>query len=227
MNLALRLFAGIIDFLQFIFLILLAGFQFMTPVGGGVTGAATGAYFCYNATSGVISGVLEGLKCALGGGLIGAGLSAFALPIGIAIDIAISGTFGVLLILLLWVSGRFSLMAVLMGFTGEMLPGINAFVPGWSMLVHRSIHQYNLEQKEGAQAARSSFSLLSTAARLVPFAGGGTAAALVRTLPTRVPAAQPSSQPKQESSRIPLQTKNFDGIRPANDNRPHSYAQAA
>ncbi len=226
MNLALRLFAGVIDLLQFIFLIVLAGFQFITPVGGGITGAATGAYFCYNATSGVISGVLEGLKCAVGGGIVGAGLSAFALPAGIGIDIAISGTFGVVLIGLLWISGRLSLMPVIIGFTGEMLPGVNAFVPGWSILVHRCIQQYNLEQKEnGGPAARPSWSIITTAARLVPFSGGGAAAALVRG--GRASSASSMPTPKQQSSRVPLQTKNFDGIRPANDNRPQSYAQAA
>ena len=226
MNLALRLFAGVIDLLQFILLVVLAGFQFITPVGGGITGAATGAYLCYNATSGVISGVLEGLKCAVGGGLVGAGLSAFALPAGIAIDIAISGTFGALLILMLWVSGRFSFTAVVVGFTGEMLPFVNGFVPGWSLLVHRSIHQYKMEQEEGVSTTRSSISVVSTAARLMPFAGGGIGAALIRRTPV-VAADSVDPKSKQTTNRAPLQTKSFDGIRPANDNRPQPYAQAA
>lgn len=207
----MRLLAGIIDLLQFLLLVVLAAFQFMTPVGGGISGAAAGAYFCYNATSGAVSAVLEGLKCAVGGGLVGAGLSAFALPLGIAVDIAISGTFGVLLILLLWVSGRFSLMAVMIGFTGEMLPGINGFVPAWSLLVHRCIHQYKTAQKQGVSTSRTSFSILGTAAKLVPALGGGTAAALVRAAPT---IASVQAQAKSLPDRIAtLPTKNFDGIR--------------
>jgi hypothetical protein len=219
MNLALRLFAGAIDFLQFMFLVVLAGFQFITPVGGGVTGAAAGAYLCYNATSGAVSGLLEGLKCAVGGGIVGAGLSAFALPAGIAIDIAISTTFGFLLICFLWASGRFSLMPVIIGFTGEMLPMVNGFVPAWSLLVHRCIHQYNLEQRKGAEHTRTSFGILSTAARLVPFSGGGTAAALIRNVPNAPSNTSPFNTPKERESinRVLLPTKNFDGIRhPAN-----------
>jgi hypothetical protein len=221
----LRLFAGIIDFLQFIFFIVLLAFQLMTPVGGGVTGAAAGAYLCYNASSGVISGLIEGAKCAIGGTIVGAGLSAFAIPAGIAIDMAISCTFGVLLILALWVTGRLSFMAIAIGFTSEMLPGLNAFIPGWSLLVHRSIQQYKKKQKIGGTSATTSTVSLLDAARMIPFKRGGTAAALARRVPATAPI--PSVPGSQQTGRVPLQTRNFDGIRPTNSNRPQSYAQAA
>lgn len=224
MNLALRLFAGVIDLLQFIFFITLLAFQFMTPVGGGITGAAVGAYFCYNATDGVVSAALEGLKCAAGGGLVGAGLSALAIPAGIAIDVAISGTFGVLLILLLWVSGRFSLMAVVIGFSSEMLPGINGFVPGWSLLVHRCIQDYKLKQSGVGLGKRTTLSIIGGAAKMVP--GIGSALALTKTLPVAGSTASPVV-PQQPGGRVPLQTKNFDGIKHAKDSRPQPYAQLA
>lgn len=198
----------------------------MTPVGGGITGAVTGAVLCYNASSGVFEGITNAITCAAGGGLLGGGLSFIAAPAGIAIDIAISCTFGVLLILMLWVSGRFSFMAVVMGFGSEMLPGLNAFVPGWSLLVHRCIQQYKKEQKESGSGSRASLHFLVNAAKMVPLAGGGTAAALVRRMPATAPASN-SSESQQTSNRVPLQTRNFDGIRPANDNHPQPYAQAA
>jgi hypothetical protein len=117
-------------------------------------------------------------------------------------------------------------MAVAMGFTSEMLPGLNAFVPGWSLLVHRSIQQYKKKQKGEGSSARTAGSFLLGAAKMVPLGGGGTAAALAR----RAPAANPvpaNLGSAQASSRVPLQTRNFDGIRAANGNRPQSYAQAA
>jgi len=224
MNIALRLFAGVIDLLQFIFFITLLAFQFMTPVGGGVAGAVSGAVLCWNLSTGVWESFANAAACAAGGGALGTGLGFIGAPAAIAIDIAISCTFGVLLILLLWVSGRFSLMATLIGFTSEMLPGINGFVPGWSLLVHRCIQQYKKAQKEGTSTSRTSVGILTTAAKLVPALGGGTAAALLRKAPAAAPSAK---EPSEKSNRIPLQTRNFDGIRPANDNRPQSYAQAA
>lgn len=226
MNLALRICAGIIDLLQFIFFVVLLAFQFITPVGGGVTGAAAGAYLCYNASSGVISGLVAGLKCAVGGTIVGAGLSAFAAPAGIAIDIALSCTFGVLLVLMLWVTGRFSFMAVILGFGSEMLPGLNAFSPGWSILVHRCIQQYNKKQKGAASSPRTLGFLVQAASTVMPELTV-LSAARAGSRYMGAPAA-PAPEQRQSNSRIPLQTKNFDGIRPANDNVPRpTYVKAA
>lgn len=196
----------------------------MTPVGGGITGAATGAYICWSLSNGVWEGIANAAACATGGGLLGAGLSAFAAPMGIAIDIAISCTFGILLICMLWVTGRFSFMAVVMGFGSEMLPGLNAFVPGWSLLVHRCIQQYKKKQKEEGLPARATASFLVGAAKMVPLGGGGTAAALTRHAPA-TSFTSASRENNQASSRVPLQTRNFDGIRAANDSRPQSHVQ--
>ncbi len=227
MNWALRLFAGAIDLLQFIFFIVLLGFQFITPVGGAAVGGVTGAIVCWKYSSGVWEGIVNAAACSAGGGLLGGALSFIAGPIGIAIDIAISCTFGVLLILLLWVTGRFSLMPVVAGFTGEMLPGINGFMPGWSILVHRSIQQYKLKQKGAGLAKRSALGVLGSVMGAIP--GGRTAAALASpglSLATHSIGTALAKQPSAPG-RVPLQTKNFDGIRPANDNHPRTYAQAA
>lgn len=146
MNLLLRGFALVIDILQFLFFVVLLGFQVITPVGGGLVGAAGGAVVCWKLSNGVWEGMYNAGACALGGTLGGAALSALATPIGMAIDVAISSTFGVLLILILWISGRFYFMPVALGFSGEMMPGINGFAPLWSILVHRCIKQYERER---------------------------------------------------------------------------------
>ncbi len=226
MNVALRVFAGFIDLLQFIFFITLLAFQLMTPIGGGITGAAAGAYVCYNAADGVISGLIEGAKCAVGGTVIGAGLSAFAVPIGMAIDVTLSCTFGILLIALLWTSGRFSLMPVVIGFATEVVPGVNAFSPSWSILVHRCIKDYKLKQKGVSPVKHTVLSMAGGAAKMLPVVGGVAAA-----VGTGLAVASGASQIVQArpANRVLLQNKNFDGIRkPANDNLPQrTYAQAA
>lgn len=227
MNLALRLFAGIIDFLQFIFFIVLLAFQFITPYGGAAVGGIAGATLCWNASSGMFEGIMNAAACFALGGAAGGLLSAIAAPAGIAIDIAISCTFGFLLILFLWTSGRFSLMAVLIGFSSEALPAVNAFVPGWSLLVHRCIHQYNAAKKEGIPTSRTSPSILMTATKLVPALGGGAAAALARRLPSVVSAGSATKEPSVQGSRVPLRTSNFDGIRPSNSIRTEPYAHSA
>lgn len=153
MNLALRIFAAVIDILQFLFFVALLAFQAMTPIGGGVAGAAAGAYLCWNMSSGVWEGVVNATTCALGGGAAASIISAFATPIGMAIDVALTATFGVVLLCLMFVSGRFYFMTVVIGFAAEMMPGVNGFAPAWSIMVHRCISQYNQEQKQSAAAS--------------------------------------------------------------------------
>lgn len=223
MNLVLRIFAGAIDLLQFIFFITLLAFQFITPVGGGITGGISGAVLCWNLSSGVWEGVANAAACLVGGGLVGAGLSFIAGPIGIAIDIALSCTFGVLLIGMLWASGRFSLMAVILGFGSEMMPGLNAFVPAWSLLVHRSIQEYNKKQGSAPSSSRTLGFLATAASMAVP----EVKAIAVARAGARYTSIEPATSEQTETpSRIPLPTRNFDGIRPTSNNRSSSYAQA-
>ncbi len=203
MNWALRGFAAIIDLLQFIFFIVFLGLSLMTPVGGGVVGGLTGAAICYSASGSVVSGAVNAAYCAV----VGAGIGAFAGPIGIAIDIAISCTFGVLLILLLWVSGRLSFMPVVLGFGVEMLPGLNAFAPGWSLLVHRSIQQY---KKKHGTATPKGFSFLKQAYLATMPEFKPMAAARGND---RYEKAGESAREIVEKVRTPL--KQFDGIRRA------------
>lgn len=228
MNWALRGLAGIMDVLQFLFFVALLALQAMTPVGGGLAGAATGAAVCWKLSNGVWEGITNAASCALAGGVGGAAISALATPIGIAIDMAISSTFGVLLIALLWVSGRLYLIPAIFGFVGEMTPGLNAFVPAWSLLVHRCIRQYEEEQRHGkasgASRLLSGLAMAAGATKLVP----GIAPALAAAGAARAVLPEPEREPAidNQPSRIPLQTRAFDGIRPANDNTP-TYAKAA
>lgn len=223
MNVALRIFAGVIDLLQLIFFIVLVTFQFITPVGGGIAGGVSGAVLCWNLSTGFWDSVVNAATCLAGGGLVGAGLSFIAGPMGIAIDIAISCTFGFLLILALWATGRFSMMAVVMGFGAEMLPGIDAFVPGWSILVHRCIQHYKQTQAQGG-AKRPKLSWALDAASLIPGVGEALTAARPVVAAASVATRAASAVQQNSAPRVPLQTRNFDGIRPAGAK---SYAQTA
>jgi hypothetical protein len=212
MNILLRGFAGIIDLLQFLFFIVFLGLAAMTPVGGGAVGGVTGATICYNASGNVISGAVNAAYCAV----VGAGIGAFAAPIGIVVDTAISCTLGVLLILALAITGRFALFPVIFAFTSELIPGVNAFSPAWSILVHRCIKAHN--RKVGTKSKSSVSSAL----------GFITGAAT----PLQINVARQVLQPRQRAldhasttstkAATNLITKNFDGIR-----RPDSHAQTA
>lgn len=225
MNLVLRGLALVIDTLQFLFFVVFLAFQAMTPIGGGIAGGATGAVVCWKFSNGVWEGITNAATCAAGGAVGGAALSALAAPIGMAIDVAISSTFGVLLIALLWTSGRLHLMPVVFGFVAEMTPGINAFVPGWSLLVHRCIQQHKLKERgvgAGGRAGVGAMGVLGGALKLVP--GAGVAAAALKPVAAVATYSVGIATPAQTGGRTPLKT--FDGIRPANDNAP-SYANAA
>lgn len=225
MNAVLRICAGFIDLLQFVLFVVFLAFQAITPVGGTVAGAAAGAVVCWNMSDGIISGVVNGALCAAGGGAAGGIISALATPIGMVIDVAISSTFGVLLILLMWVTGRFYLMPVALGFAGEMMPGINGFAPFWSILVHRCIHMHNMESRGVGTTARNTMGILEAVSSLAP---GGTVAktALRPALAMAGNTAAATVGASRDSSRTPL--KNFDGIRAANDSAPRTtYAKTA
>ena len=119
--------------------------QFSTPVGGGVAGAAAGAAYCYNASTGVISGLVAGAKCAVGGALVGAGVSAFATPIGAtpigaAIDVALSLSIGSAIIVLLAFHGMFYPKIIINRFLGEAMPFFS-FLPIWTNMVWKCIQE--------------------------------------------------------------------------------------
>lgn len=148
MKYLLLLPAAFLDFLQFMFFLAFLALQAITPAGGGVGGAAAGAAFCYNASTGVISGLIEGAKCAVGAGLIGAGASAFAVPLGMAVNATLSLAFGGALLLLLAFSGMFYLDLVIAGFFGEAVPFIN-FFPIWTGITWACIRRKSKEEKKG------------------------------------------------------------------------------
>lgn len=219
----LRICAGFIDLLQFVFFVVFLAFQVMTPYGGAAVGGLTGAYVCWSMSDGVVSGLVNGAACALGIGAVGGIVSALAVPIGMAIDVAISATFGVLLLLLLWVTGRFYFMPVAIGAATELLPGANAFVPGWSLLVHRCIQQHKLEEQGVGKTGRT-ISLLGSMGSVVP--GAGVATKALKPALAVASVAQRAVAPRDSLTRTPL--KNFDGIKAANDNAPrNTYAKAA
>src|SRR5690348_14498274 len=103
----LILFAMFIDGFQAMLMLGFTAMQFITPVGGGISGALAGCY----ANASAWYDVAGCIKGATPGGILGAGVSAFAVPLGMGVDIAISLTFGAGLVLLL-------------AWTGLLYPGV-------------------------------------------------------------------------------------------------------
>jgi hypothetical protein len=112
-------------------------------------------------------------------------------------------------------------MAVVAGFTVEMMPGLNAFIPGWSLLVHRSLQAHKIKRQGVGLAGRTMLSVAGSAAGLVP--GGSIAkAALKPALGAAAYGISAATTPLRDTGRVPL--KNFDGIRPASGANPKAYA---
>lgn len=121
--------------------------QFVTPIGGGIAGALAAGQYCWSISSGIFSGAYSWASCALTGGVVGAGVSAFAIPIGVAVDVAITITFGGVLVMVLAWMGMFYPGTVLGVFFGESIPIIN-ILPGWTLMTWRCLHKKNQEEKD-------------------------------------------------------------------------------
>src|SRR3990167_536111 len=134
------LMAVLLDGLQILLGLGFAAMQFVTPVGGGVGGALAGAGYRWSTSTGFFIGLLEGAKCAAAGGALGGVLSAFAIPIGAAVDVALSLTIGGGIIMLLAFDGAFYPSTVIKGFLAEAAPFLN-IVPAWTWLTLRCIQQ--------------------------------------------------------------------------------------
>ncbi len=140
--------AIVLDFIQFAVGMAFFALQFATPVGGGVTGALAAGAYCWNASTGVISGLIAAGKCAVGGAVVGAGVSAFAIPIGIVVDVALSITIGGALIMMMAMFGLFYPRIIISRMLGELAPFLN-FLPLWSNMVWACIQAKNKEEKAG------------------------------------------------------------------------------
>lgn len=141
--------AIILDFLQITFAIAFTALQFLTPVGGGVAGAASAASVCYGFSGTVIEGVTNAIKCAAAGGFFGTALSAFAIPLGAAIDTTLSITLGGAVLFLLAWDGAFYWERVMGGSIVEVLPFFN-FVPAWTYLAWRCIQAKKQDERRAA-----------------------------------------------------------------------------
>jgi hypothetical protein len=219
MNVLLRAYAAILDLLQLLFFVVLLTFQVMTPLGGAATGGVSAAVLCWNLSSGAWSSVVNAASCLAGGGLLGAGLGALGGPIGIAIDITLSCTFGLLLVIMLAVSGRLSFFPLIFTFVGETAPVLNAFIPAWSILVHRCIKAHKAKGSPKVSAS-SVVSLLASggAGALRP----PTTAFAGQVAERRYGDFKKADETKTGRAATALVQRNFDGIRPSDTKRPHA-----
>ncbi len=235
MKYLLLLPAIILDTVQFLLGLAFILMQFATPLGGGVGGGLTAAAYCYATTPGKVAAVVSAVKCAFVGAAAGAGISAFAVPLGAALDVALSISVGAGILLWLAVEGAFYPEIILKGFFVELAPIIN-FLPGWTYMVWQCIREKHRRETTGATAGVSGALgfVMGTASSAVP--GGSLlkgAAALAQRRFSANKAQQNSegTAGKQQSSRAPLLPSRLTpDIRPpqaANDNFAPNKAYAA
>lgn len=140
-------FAIAIDALQGLFALFFTVMQFITPAGGGFTGAIAAGYYCWKISDGILSGIANATACATAGGAIGAGVSAFAVPIGAAVDIGLSIALGGALIAALAFMGMFYPGIVIGSFIGETLPFLDAIIPGWTYMAIQCVRRHHAKEK--------------------------------------------------------------------------------
>ncbi len=140
-------FALIIDFIQAMMMFAFAAMQFITPIGGGISGAFAAGWYCWSTSTGILSGISSAASCFVAGGVVGAGVSAFAIPIGMAVDVTISITLGGALVIALAYMGMFYPGTVLSVFIGESIPLLD-ILPGWTLMTWRCLHKKSLEEKD-------------------------------------------------------------------------------
>ena len=138
------LIAVLLDGLQILLGLGFAAMQFITPAGGAAVGAGAGLSWCWQSSSGVWA-LLDAAKCVAAGGAIGGALSAFAIPIGAAVDVALSLTIGGGIIMLLAFDGAFYPSTVIKGFLAEAAPFLN-ILPVWTGMVYRCIYRKKQEE---------------------------------------------------------------------------------
>src|SRR3989338_6965104 len=139
------LIAVLLDGLQILLGLGFAAMQFITPAGGAAVGAGAGLSWCWQSSSGIWA-LLDAAKCVAAGGVIGGALSAFAIPIGAAVDVALSLTIGGGIIMLLAFDGAFYTSTVIKGFLAEAAPFLN-ILPVWTGMVYRCIQRKKQEEQ--------------------------------------------------------------------------------
>ena len=233
-------FALCIDFLQFalgwVAFAVGTGLQAITPVGGAAGGAALGAYACFNTTNGLIQGITDAVVCGTAGGVFGAAISAFGMPIGVLLgfifDICLSLTLGAGLIFLLALMGMFYPKYVWSAGIFEVMPGFDV-LPGWTVMVVLC-----LIKKRGEEGKAG---VTTTAAKIISAVGGAsltnpvsamTSANTFRQTANQIQSnTRPSNDNQKDRAPLNLKSPSMNDITPtkvpraANDNLP--YVQKA
>lgn len=219
--------AFILDSIQMLAMAAFFALQFVTPVGGGATGAIGAAWYCFKTSTGIWESVKSAAECGAGGALVGAGMSAFAVPIGIVFDVVLSLTAGVIILIGLATMGMFYPRIVVSRFLFEAAPFFG-FLPMWTNMVWASIKQK--EREEAGETETDGLGslggrLIGAASLMVP--GGPLVKGAVHAAQRRY--AEPST-PTESAERGTPAPARFTDVRPkapANDNAPQPYANAA
>lgn len=209
------LFALCIDGLQalmsFAFLAMGSAMTAATPIGGAIIGCTIGAA----TATGVVATATNCVK----GALIGAVASPAGAPLGIAIgmgvNICISLTFGVMLVLALAYCGMFYPGKLAGGMFFEIIPGLDA-IPGWTTMTITCVLQ---KMKEDGALEGTAFGALTKMLSPQNALGkiyGGVQAVQQRNVAmvqeSRVPTEELTASRAQSRQEMKQNLKNIDGV---------------
>ena len=156
------------------------------------------------------------------GWFVGPAVQSVGLVLGMVISMCLSITMGGALMVALALNGMFYWSKLIPAFA-ELIPGINNG-PVWTIVVVRCMMK-NYKDEHGVSMFGRKKTAISADGQDQPkrFSPTAVAARYVR----RKQAAILAPIKEKQDRPAPAALKNFDGIRPANDNRPQPYAQAA
>ena len=144
--------------------------------------------------------------------MIGAGMSAFAIPLGAAVDTALSITIGAVIIMMLAMNGMFYPRVIIPRMLGEIMPFFG-FLPIWTNMVWKCIRE---KQKEESAPAGTFGQALSFVTARGKGPGGLKHIAGVSAQRRFAPAVALEKEIQtKERSRAPLLAGRFNDIRPA------------
>lgn len=232
--------AIVLDALQLLLMLGFTALQFGTPIFGAAGGSLAAGAYCWSASSGIISGVFDAAKCALLSGFVGVGVSTFAIPLGMAANVALSVTIGGGLVLLMAFNGIFYPSIMVRYFIGEAVPFYNT-LPLWSMMVWTSIKQKQQDEEAPARGGLGGLATGAIGMAVGAIPGGSIVKGAATAALARTSSAPESPSGSPANTRTPLVATRFTDITPrkaANDNAapspkasndtiPATYAKAA
>lgn len=234
--------AVVLDVLQFTLFVFFFTMMFITPLGGALAGAVVGCNpdipthetpsavrtylmgipgfdYAFKAGDFLNSSCKNGVVAPFVGAAAGAGISTFAIPIGVAVNMVLSITVGGGIILLLAFRGMFYPQIIIKKSLLKVAPFLN-ILPFWSLMVWQCFSEKKRQQGAASSGVVGKAFGLAAGAAAGAIPGGGLIRGAVRFAQQRFASTQNQQtqggeSAEQKSSRAPLLPSRFSDIRPA------------